>query len=136
MPPQMLHVPTLQLVPNVVPQLAPTATQREAVPSNTQQPPLAQLLFAQQGFPASPQGLQVGGETDVSQPSVTALQVLPAQQASFVAPQCTQPLGFGVVPPTQTVVAGSLQVHENGEVVGQQGVLTFPQPQLPCVHVP
>jgi len=117
MPPQMLHVPTLQLVPNVVPQLAPTATQREAVPSNTQ-------------------GLQVGGETDVSQPSVTALQVLPAQQASFVAPQCTQPLGFGVVPPTQTVVAGSLQVHENGEVVGQQGVLTFPQPQLPCVHVP
>jgi hypothetical protein len=136
MPPQMLHVPEEQLVPKDVPQLAPEATQRETVPSNTQQPPPAQVLFAQQGLPAMPQGLQMGGVAAVSQASVAAAQVLPAQHGSFVPPQCTQPDGLEEVPPRQIVVVGSLQVHEVGELVGQQGVLTFPQPQAPCMHVP
>jgi hypothetical protein len=104
-----------------VPQLALAAMQSETVPSKTQQAPPEQLLFAQQGLPATPQGRQSGGEAPVWQASELALQVWPAQHGSPVPPQWTQPDGLAEVPLRQIVVVGSLQVHELGEVVGQQG---------------
>ena len=120
-PPQPEHEPEEHLPWLKVPQLAPAVMQRETVPSKTQQAPPEQLLFAQQGLPATPQGRQSGGDAPVWQASELALQVLPAQHGSPVPPQCTQPEGLGELPPRQIVVVGSLQVHELGDVVGQQG---------------
>jgi hypothetical protein len=118
--PQPEHEPDEQRPPLKVPQLAPAPMQRETVPSKTQHPPLEQLLFGQQGLLAIPHGLQVGGRTPVSHASELALQVLLAQHGSPVPPQWTQPDGDGEVALRQ-IAARSLQVHDSGDVVGQQG---------------
>ena len=110
---------------------APGATQRF---DEQHAPAELHLLPGQHGFPVTPHGRQVVGDTEVSQTFVVSLHRLPAQQGSPGPPHfkhCRDAVAVDV-----QMVPASLHEAAMPVLAGQQGWPALPQAHEPEVHIP
>lgn len=119
------------LYPVVITHEAPGATHRF---EEQQAPAELHLLPGQHGFPVTPQGRQVLGDTEVSQTFVASLQRLPVQHGSPGPPHfrhCWEAVEVDV-----QMVPASLQKAADVVLAGQHGWPALPQAHDPDVHIP